>query len=789
MTEDTDLIDQLNNKLESLLKRQSGFLREIEELRDEINRLKILQNKAQHVVNEDVEIISSVERTIFDAEPGPVQPTVEQSPYPLPDKRPGYSSPPDEKPSVSKSDLEKFIGENLINKIGIAILIIGVGIGAKYSIEHQLISPLTRIILGYLMGFGLLGFGIKLKRDYSNFSAVLVSGAIAIMYFITYAAYSFYDLIPQGVAFALMVVFTASSVFAAIHYNRQVIAHIGLVGAYAVPFLLSEGSGKVAILFTYISIINIGILAIAVRKYWKPLYYASFLLSWLIFFTWYQASYQAGEHFVLSLFFLTVFFITFYLVFLAHKLVQKIPFEITDIVLLISNSFIFYGIGYAVLQTSPTGQHFLGLFTLCNALIHLVVCIIIYNQRLADRNLFYLVAGLALVFITIAIPVQLNGYWVTLLWVFEAALLFGIGRYSKVPFYEWLSYPLMFLSFFCLVRDWILTYYIYDTVGPGGGFIPFININFLTAALFIAAFSFINYVNIRYVASSPIPEKFVQSFVAFSIPSILLIVLYYTFRLEISAYFDQLFQHSSIEVKNNGSGYPETGWNFDLTKYKTIWIINYSLFFLSILSFINIKKISSKDLGIINLVFNALAVVVFLTQGLYVLSELRDSYLYQTHSASHTSSLFNIGIRYISFMFTGLLLFLSYRYLHERFLRPFSVRMKVPFDFLLYTSVIWIVSSELITWSDMLGYTQFYKLGLSILWGVYALLLIALGIWKQKKHLRVGAIVLFSVTLLKLFFYDISQLDTIGKTIVFVSLGLLLLIISFLYNKYKHLIW
>ncbi|MEP5635471.1 MAG: DUF2339 domain-containing protein, partial [Maribacter dokdonensis] len=86
------------------------------------------------------------------------------------------------------------------------------------------------------------------------------------------------------------------------------------------------------------------------------------------------------------------------------------------------------------------------------------------------------------------------------------------------------------------------------------------------------------------------------------------------------------------------------------------------------------------------------------------------------------------------------------------------------------------------------GSNQSYKLGLSILWGVYALLLIALGIWKKKKYLRVGAIVLFSITLIKLFFYDNSSLNTIAKTIVFVSLGVLLLIISFLYNKYKHII-
>ena len=89
---------------------------------------------------------------------------------------------------------------------------------------------------------------------------------------------------------------------------------------------------------------------------------------------------------------------------------------------------------------------------------------------------------------------------------------------------------------------------------------------------------------------------------------------------------------------------------------------------------------------------------------------------------------------------------------------------------------------------DIQKYSASNKLALSILWGIYALLLIMLGIWKKKKHLRIGAIALFAVTLIKLFFYDISSMATISKTIVFVSLGVLLLIISFLYNKYKHLI-
>jgi uncharacterized membrane protein len=75
------------------------------------------------------------------------------------------------------------------------------------------------------------------------------------------------------------------------------------------------------------------------------------------------------------------------------------------------------------------------------------------------------------------------------------------------------------------------------------------------------------------------------------------------------------------------------------------------------------------------------------------------------------------------------------------------------------------------------------------LWGVYALALIAYGIARAKKHLRVGAIVLLGITLLKVFFYDAADLDTIPKTILFVTLGTTLLIASFLYNRYKAIIF
>ena len=785
MTDNQDKINQLLSKLENLLNRQDDFSRDINSLRIEINRLQNseTEKKAEKAdIKEDKPIID----TDFEITKEKITPDYYSSEQQIKKELPRQTVTPVNKPPKIKLDLEKFIGENLINKIGIIITVIGVAIGAKYSIEHDLISPLTRIILGYLAGIGLLGFGIKLKKNYENYSAVLVSGAIAIMYFITYSAYSFYDLIPQTMAFLLMVVFTGFTVVAAINYNKQVIAHIGLVGAYAVPYLLSEDSGQVAILFSYMAIINVGILVISFKKYWKPLYYSSFGLTWLIFFLWYVSDYQTDEYYGLALTFLSIFFMIFYLTFLAYKLIKKEKFGIENIVLLLINSFIFYGVGYAILDDHETGKQLLGVFTLCNAILHFIVSALIYKQKLADKNLFYLVSGLVLVFITIAIPIQLDGNWVTLLWVSEAALLFWIGRTKAIAIYEKLSYILMFLAFFSIFQDWITAYDGYYINQPETRITPLLNINFLTSLLFIAAFGFINFLyrNKNY-SSTLISGKKLSKIMYFSIPAMLLITIYYSFRMEIANYWDQLYIDSALSI-NSGSNQDSNYYrNYDLSDFKTIWIINYSLLFVSVLSFLNVKKLLDKKVGLITFGLITFTMLVFLTQGLYALSELRETYLDQSLLEYYKSGAFNIVIRYVSFAFVALALIICYKATRQKFMQR---NFKKVFDFVLHISIIWIVSSELINWMDIAEYTESYKLGLSILWGVYSLLLIALGIWKNKKHLRVGAIILFGITLIKLFLYDISHLNTIAKTIVFVSLGILLLIISFLYNKYKHII-
>ncbi|MEM6262359.1 MAG: DUF2339 domain-containing protein [Bacteroidota bacterium] len=207
------------------------------------------------------------------------------------------------------------------------------------------------------------------------------------------------------------------------------------------------------------------------------------------------------------------------------------------------------------------------------------------------------------------------------------------------------------------------------------------------------------------------------------------------------------------------------------------------MLFAALLTFANLIRVKRSELGWVSLGLNVLAVGTFLLSGLPELAQLLESYVEQ--SPYYKIGIFNIIIRYISYGFVAFSLFALYRSVKDDLIQ---MDLSVLFDGVLHLTVLAILSVELIQWMETSGSTQAYKYALSILWGTYSLGLIALGIWKKKKHIRIGAIILFGGTLLKLFFYDVTNLDTIPKTILFVSLGVLLLIISFLYNKYKHII-
>lgn len=1051
-------IQELEDRVDALVRTQIDFQKEISLIRGEIVRLRAQKTSLEPERKSPTAYTppeprtqpppirsAATPRTAPDASTPSVTPSpsqayqrppirpqsAEASSYELP-RRTEYRSDPVLSPKTASSDafsrfvsqytenarsnLEEFVGKNLISLIGIVVLILGVGIGAKYAIDNNWISPLTRIIIGYIFGFGLVGLAIKFRRDYLNFSAVLISGGMTIMYFVTFFAYSSYHLLSQLPAFGLMVMFTAVTVAAALIYNRQVIAHIGLVGAYAVPFLLSDDSGNYLALFIYMAVVNTGILAISLTKNWKPIFYTSSLFTWAIFCGWFFTEYTQESHFHLALTFLGVFFTILYgskvvqtkllkddedrtentvasiatsaifylmclaivlggsldvglslqfLVYLAvatigitaasllisrqvlgfyaaalggwivfgiwyaivytqqayadlaliflsvfflvsyvtslvqarrlepdadrttvlafsvlrsivfygigaalildplvegprywtlftylavssifilatsfkffervfiyvtvpltwaiyagwfltrydaardfnlavifaslyfaafyfsilyHRLVEDNFSIVEHASLVLSNAFVFYGFGYALLDQKEILRDYLGLFTAAHALLHLIVTLSIRALKASAVDVVQVLTVLVLTFASLAVPVQFDGNVVTMTWAIESAVLFWIGRTHGVKLFEKFSYPVMILAAVSLGLEWTIA--AQDRIdGTANAVTPFINSDFVTAVVFVATFGFIYFTNRTSDREPAISKEMVRPF-GIAVAAAASIVLYNMFRMEIGNYF-----YTASVLTGTPRTLSLSGRSADLHRFDIAWQINYTLFFFAAMAAVNLKKLRSSTLTAVNVVLGLLAIGVFATVSMVIFHELRTIFMAGTFGPDFVAHWLYIGIRPISYVLAASLLYLLYRYSQDPLLeeRVETSVLRYGFDAIAYGFVLVVASCELVNLMAQVGIPDAAKLGLSILWGIYALILIGIGIAKKhKKHLRIAAIVLLAITLVKLFFYDIADLGTIPKTILFVTLGITLLLISFLYNKYKGLIF
>lgn len=785
-----DYLHQLLARMDALNYKQDSVQHDLNQLRREVEMVKrqlsFGKTSPPETSTPDPIKVPEIE-TPIPPEPlnteSPMESIPAQSPIRPTAPPPKKVLPPKKNSWTIQGDFEKFIGENLVSKIGILVLVLGAAIGGRYAINNNFINPLTRIILGYLLGTGMIVIAINLRKNYEKLSAVLISGAVTILYFMTYFAYDFYGLIPQAVAFGLMVVLTIFTVLASFYYNRQIIAVLGLVGSYAIPFLLSSGSGDRVFLFSYIAIINIGVMVISVRKYWKPLYYLAFIFTYGIFGFWVLNEGYSESQRSIAFIFGTIYFFSFYAAFLGYKLWRLEKFLHSDVALVLLNAFAFYGLGYYILSFSPNLTPLLGIFTLLNALIHFGVSSVIYNFRLSDKSLFYLISGLVLVFITIAVPVQFDGNWVPMIWLAEAVLLFWVAREQKIYFYEQLSYIGIVLAagglFFTWTEGRVGSYYeAVETISP------VFNSVFLLNIFFIFGFGLLNFLHFKTKENTEVKQKSITELLSNLLPSIFTSILFLTFFMEISLFWTQGFGASGI-VETFGQETVKVPADYSYLYFNSIWLLIYSMLFFTAMALINQHFIKERKIATVSLVLMSVTCFLFVTGGQSILLDLWNNWINRAQFPDFNRGIMHLLIRYLSIAVASGMIIMIAKTIKEFFEKDW---LNIAFAIGFHLSILAILSFELTGWMDMRNAVQPHRFGLSILWGIYAIGLISWGIYKKNKYLRYLAFGIFGFTLLKFFMYDFAGLDTIGKTVVLISLGILLLIIPFLYKKYENAI-
>ena len=338
-------------------------------------------------------------------------------------------------PSQAKATpgVENFIGLTLINFVGIIVLITGLSIGVKYAIDINLISPFMRILLTYIAGAFLFILSARLRKKYQLLSIILFSGAMASAYFTTYAAYEYYHLIPRSFAFLLMLVLTFLTVYFSLKYDKKEIAILGLVGAYGIPFFVKGNSENVTALFSYIFLINSGVLLISFRKYWLALTYISFFTTWIIYLSW-LIIYSADHANDVSIMFCYLFFIFFIVSSLVFKIIKRLPIDQSDIFIVVANSVIFYFSLFFLYKSR--GNNSIEIITLVFAIAYLFAGIILRKLLSLQTYLYNSFFCISLAAFTTFAAIKYASFTLTIIWVILAIIMFIVGMIYRLKIFR-----------------------------------------------------------------------------------------------------------------------------------------------------------------------------------------------------------------------------------------------------------------------------------------------------------------------------------------------------------------
>lgn len=653
-------------------------------------------------------------------------------------------SPVKPKKARKPINYEKYIGENLFGKIGILILIVGVGLFVKYAIDKDWINELSRTLLGFVAGGGLLIVSHRLKQAYRAFSSLLAGGAFAIFYVTVAMAYHYYELFSQPAAFIILVVLTILMSVLATWYNRRELAVIALVGGFISPFLVSNGIGSYAVLFTYVSILNVGMLGLSLYKKWGELPIVCFVSTYLILLGYASVEdldISTSQQLIHLLLFSTLYYLTFLLPIIS--VIQTDSRRINQLLMavVVLNNFFYLFFCLWFLHEMHLIQNIKGAFTLFIALINAGIAFIIHRKKSNSGILYPALTGLALTFVSITIPIQLDGTFITLLWACETVIVLWLFIRLRISIYQYFVVVLLFLTIVSYLTDIEIAFRLNNnvTLFANGCFATGV---FTGLALLLFAL-LMNRQKELFQATSILKYSPFHS-ITLLVGSA---VLYTAFMLEF--------------FLNIGDWYLSQGLMLTFTSAvlllllilleKSFPMYRYSAFYAGA-SGLSVSYYTLLSLQVDNTAGTALqplqwaTLVVIAAHICVLIKRYYKAFDFRAEKANRTTC----------------------------FLSLFST--------LLFT----IAVNNLLL---QLSLNDEINAGLSISLSIAGFVQMALGMRLHIKSLRLISLTIFGLVLLKLILVDLWLLPTIGKIIVFIILGIILLVLSFLYQKLKQVLF
>ena len=215
-------------------------------------------------------------------------------------------APPPPPPAVPLRDrLPPFVaqwifGGNTIVKIGVLLLFLGLAFLLAYTAERVTVPVEFRYAGVALVGIVLLGVGWRLRHrgdaeGASAYGVILQGAGIGVFYLTALGALRLNPLLTPTLAFAFMAGVAALGALLAVLQDAPWLAYVSIAEGFAAPVLVATGSNAYVPLFTYLAILDVGILAIAWFKAWRPLNLVGAVATFALAGGWAQARYVPAD--------------------------------------------------------------------------------------------------------------------------------------------------------------------------------------------------------------------------------------------------------------------------------------------------------------------------------------------------------------------------------------------------------------------------------------------------------------------------------------------------------------
>ena len=659
----------------------------------------------------------------------------------------------------STIDWEQVLGRNWFAIVGAVALTFGVGFFLRLAFDNDWIGPTGRVALGIAVGIILLGTGEYSHRKVPIWARPVTAAGLAVLYLSIYAAFGLYDIIAPLPAFLFLGAVALLGALLALRHESLVIALLSITGAFATPILLGRELPDQRLLLPYILVVDVGVLAQATFRNWQWFTLAAMVASYLLFFIWVQEN--PGEDVVLAESGLVGVFLVFVsATSLFHILWRRVPSEY-DLALITINAAVFFALTFNLLWEDY--ESWFGGIALALSLVYCTVAYAVIKRAAAAPELALFSLSIAVVFLTIAMPLQLSGSWVTVAWAAEGVVLVWLGFQLERRPLRLFGLGVLAISAARLV--------ILDTPVDLVDFDPVLNDRFPTFVVAIAAFYAAGYAYHRFrdrLEGSEISEISETDVYPALLAAANLLTLW-LLSVEAIAFFDS---HTIADRWRDGE-------HDKFLTLSALWAV-----YASGLMAIAVFRRSSL------IPWAAAALLLIVT----VKFLLFDTFTVEPFVGLYTPVL---NFYFITFLIL-LVVFIFSAFAFSRNLPNLPGVMDlwpvVSIAIVVAANVItiWAFSVEAYRYFDHLefssgdDYFSAMQLTLTMIWSVYALGAVGVGIIIKSSYVRLAGMSVLALPVVKLFVFDVFLMEQGYRMIAFVALGGMLLAMGLVYQKYSH---